>query len=55
MRLILASQSPRRREMLVERLCGVQTLVTCTDLSDLAGARAGAIYEVRAGTISLIV
>ena len=52
---VMSELDPRRREMLVERLCGVQTLVTCTDLSDLAGARAGAIYEVRAGTISLIV
>lgn len=50
---VMSELDPRRRKMLVERLDGVQTLVTCTDLSDLAGAKAGAIYSVRSGEMEL--
>lgn len=49
---VMSELDPRRREMLVERLDGVQTLVTCTDMSDLAGAKAGAIYHVKSGQLS---
>jgi DNA replication and repair protein RecF len=49
---VMSELDPRRREMLVERLCGVQTLVTCTDRSDLAGAQAGAVYRVQAGEMT---
>lgn len=51
---VMSELDPRRREMLVERIAGVQTLVTCTDQSDLAGAKAGAVYGVRAGEITLM-
>lgn len=50
---VMSELDPRRREMLVERIGDVQTLVTCTDVSDLAGAKAGAVYFVKSGTIHL--
>ena len=42
---------PGRRRRLLEHLKGVQTLVTCTDPDDLAGAEAGAIYRVSGAKI----
>jgi len=36
----------------VERIAGVQTIVTCTDLSDLGGAQPGALFHVKAGTLT---
>ena len=48
---VMSELDPRRRQQLIERIDGVQTIVTCTDLSDLAGARQGAVYRVEAGTL----
>ena len=35
----------------LERIDRVQTFVTCTDVSDLAGARQGAVYHVENGCL----
>ena len=39
---VMSELDPGRRRRLLEHLKGVQTLVTCTDPDDLAGAEAGA-------------
>ncbi len=48
---VMSELDPFRRQQLVERIAGVQTIVTCTDLSDLGGAQPGAVYQVQAGTL----
>lgn len=50
---VMSELDPKRRKQLIERIDGVQTLVTCTDMSDLAGAKTGVVYQVNAGTLSL--
>ena len=42
---------PKRRRHLLGRLRGIQTIVTCTDLSDLAEAEIGAAWRIQAGEI----
>ena len=42
---------PGRRRHLLKRFEGVQTIVTCTDMSDLAEAEIGAAYRIDNGTI----
>lgn len=49
---VMSELDPGRRRQLIERIDRVQTFVTCTDLSDLAGARQGAIYRVEAGQLT---
>ena len=41
-----------RRRQLIERIDRVQTFVTCTDVSDLAGAKLSACWHVRAGELT---
>ena len=48
---VMSELDPSRRRQLIERIDRVQTFVTCTDLSDLAGAKQGAVYQVNAGTL----
>lgn len=48
---VMSELDPGRRRRLLEHLKGVQTLVTCTDPDDLAGAEAGAIYRVSGAKI----
>ncbi len=48
---VMSELDPHRRQRLVERIAGVQTVVTCTDLSDLGGAQPGAVYDVQAGSL----
>lgn len=48
---VMSELDPGRRRQLIERIDRVQTFVTCTDLSDLAGARQGAIYRVENGVL----
>ena len=50
--LMLDDVDPSRRRQLIERIDRVQTFVTCTDLSDLAGARQGAVYRVENGVLT---
>ncbi len=48
---VMSELDPTRRRQLLKRFEGVQTIVTCTDLSDLAEAEIGAAYRIRNGTI----
>lgn len=48
---VMSELDPQRRRQLIERIDRVQTFVTCTDLSDLAGARQGAVYHVENGSL----
>lgn len=43
---VMSELDPARRRSLVEALEDVQTIITCTDADDLAGADIGAIYRV---------
>ena len=49
---VMSELDPQRRRQLIERIDRVQTFVTCTDVSDLAGARQGAVYHVENGRLS---
>ncbi len=49
---VMSELDPGRRRQLLERLDRVQTFVTCTDLSDLGGARHSAVYHVENGRLS---
>ncbi|MEE1200265.1 MAG: DNA replication/repair protein RecF [Christensenellales bacterium] len=49
---VMSELDPSRRRRLLERLEGIQTLVTCTDPEDLAGAEAGSVFRVEKGSIS---
>ena len=49
---VMSELDPGRRRQLIERIDQVQTFVTCTDVSDLAGARQGAIYRVENGRLT---
>lgn len=49
---VMSELDPSRRRQLIERIDRVQTFVTCTDLSDLAGARQGAVYRVENGVLT---
>lgn len=48
---VMSELDPNRRRQLIERIDRVQTFVTCTDVSDLAGARQGAVYHVENGAL----
>lgn len=43
---VMSELDPGRRRMLLKRLEGVQTFVTCTDIDDLAGAQFGRVIRV---------
>lgn len=49
---VLSELDGGRRTRLLERIAGVQTLLTCTDLSDLSGAQPAAILRVQNGEIT---
>lgn len=49
---VMSELDPSRRRRLLEHLKGIQTLVTCTDPDDLAGAETGAVYRVDGAAIS---
>ncbi|NLG26042.1 MAG: DNA replication/repair protein RecF [Clostridiales bacterium] len=49
---VMSELDPGRRRQLLRMLGGVQAIVTCTDLSDLAGADIGACYRVSAGELT---
>lgn len=50
---VMSELDPGRRRQLIERIDRVQTFVTCTDVSDLAGARQGAVYHVENGVLRM--
>ncbi|MGI6239668.1 MAG: DNA replication/repair protein RecF [Christensenellales bacterium] len=43
---VMSELDPARRRSLITYLEGVQTIITCTDTGDLAGAQIGALYRV---------
>lgn len=49
---VMSELDPGRRRHLLSHLKGVQTLVTCTDAADLAGAEAGMIVEIDNATLN---
>ena len=49
---VMSELDPSRRRQLLKRFEGVQTIVTCTDMSDLADAEIGAAYRIDHGTIA---
>ncbi|MEG0145407.1 MAG: DNA replication/repair protein RecF [Clostridia bacterium] len=49
---VMSELDPTRRRQLLETLEGVQTLITCTDPGDLAGALLGLLQRISAGTLS---
>ena len=49
---VLSELDAGRRMRLLSRIEGVQTLLTCTDLSDLSGARPEAVLRVHNGEIT---
>ena len=49
---VMSELDPSRRRQLLERIDRVQTFVTCTDLSDLGGAKHSAVYHVENGRLS---
>ena len=51
---VMSELDPGRRRQLIERIDRVQTFVTCTDVSDLAGARQGRVYRVEKGTLTTL-
>ena len=50
---VMSELDPSRRRQLLGCLKGVQTLVTCTDMNDLADAQIGMACRVQAGVITL--
>jgi len=44
---VMSELDPSRRRQLIGRLEGIQTIVTCTDEDDLAGAKIGAAWRVQ--------
>ncbi|MEG0766931.1 MAG: DNA replication/repair protein RecF [Clostridia bacterium] len=48
---VMSELDPQRRRLLLRRIAHVQTLVTCTHVSDLADAACGAVYEVKDGRL----
>jgi DNA replication and repair protein RecF len=49
---VMSELDPYRRRQLVERITEVQTIITCTDRSDLGGANPGAVYYVQNGALN---
>ncbi len=49
---VLSELDPERRRRLLLRISRVQTLLTCTDLSDLTGASPACVIRVAAGTLT---
>lgn len=48
---VMSELDPRRRRMLLTCISGVQTIVTCTDMDDLAGAQIHKALRVEDGTL----
>lgn len=50
---VMSELDPQRRRHLLTRFEPIQVLVSCTDMSDLAGAQVGAAYRIQSGTSTL--
>jgi len=51
---VMSELDPNRRRQLIARLEGIQTIVTCTDMEDLAGAEIGAAWRVHGAEIERV-
>ena len=51
---VMSELDPARRRQLVKYLNGVQTMITCTDPEDLAGAEIGAMFRVENASVTRI-
>jgi len=51
---VMSELDPDRRRQLLSHLQGVQTIVTCTDLSDIAGAEIGRAYRVENANLTIV-
>ena len=51
---VMSELDPSRRRQLLTHIKGIQTLVTCTDPDDLAGAETGAVWRVADAKIEKI-
>ncbi len=49
---VMSELDPGRRRQLIRRLDGIQTIITCTDMDDLAGAEVGASFRVRGAVLT---
>ncbi len=52
---VMSELDPSRRRLLIEMLDGVQTLVTCTDIEDLAGANYARVFSVSGARLTEVV
>ena len=51
---VMSELDPSRRRQLIGRLEGIQTIVTCTDMDDLAGAEIGAAWRVQGAELEAV-
>ena len=51
---VMSELDPHRRRQLIARLEGIQTIVTCTDIDDLAGAEIGAAWRVHGAELERV-
>jgi len=51
---VMSELDPSRRRQLIGRLEGIQTIVTCTDMDDLAGAEIGAAWRVYGAALQAV-
>ena len=51
---VMSELDPSRRRQLIARLEGIQTIVTCTDIDDLAGAEIGAAWRVSGANLEVV-
>ena len=51
---VMSELDPSRRRQLINRLDGIQTFVTCTDMSDLAGIQPGASWNVHGAELKTL-
>ncbi len=52
---VMSELDPSRRRQLLSHLSGIQTLVTCTDMDDLAGAEVGQAWRVSGAELTQII
>lgn len=48
---VMSELDPDRRRELLARLDGIQTILTCTDVADIAGARAELVVRVEGASL----
>ena len=51
---VMSELDPSRRRQLLSHLSGIQTLVTCTDMDDLAGAEVGQAWRVSGAELTAL-